>query len=661
MAALLLAVVGTIAVLSWSGGSRVAVVPARSAVESEDDDAARGAGDASRVSDAGGDDAVTIAAERDASPPRAPPLEPLDPAAMRSLERRGRATFHGVVSRRDGTPVSDAQLWFNGAPVARSDADGAYRFEARHAVLEREQEEEGSLLAADHPDAGSVTVAAIGPSRRIDLALAGGNRLRGRAARASDGAPIAAAQVELLVYGDNYGNVDYACVECAFTRTARSDAEGRFEFAGLPRGGVVLRASAPGRDSRKAVWFLFEEQASLDVELLLKPTAQISGWFSPWPPRGAVAPRGDFEFHVSHRPSTNRSIQERHWSVDVAEDGTFSLDVPTDLPLQLELVCGESIGWADVATVPAGMHRFEFGRIDLVPLGTITGRLDAPADAIELLGGIHGEVTSCEARLDYARPIERDGRFTVGPFLMESATLVIGSTRSVVALYRDVTVEPGGVAELGIVAPTAACWCGEVRDAAGVPLAFASVSLGLRDAAGRWSYLSDGAGRWSEQSRCTTGEEGRYLVGETLISLEGQLQLRVTARGFAPHFFDLGAVAGCVITRRDVVLGGGGRVRGVVRDEAGLPVAGVSVSVDDVDDEEAHDVTGADGRFEIEGVADGEHELRFATFDRTEWTEAGVTSGGRDLELVRPDAGLGGDVYIGPTDTVPHDLDESDR
>lgn len=608
---LFFAVVAALAVAWWrtdaATGRPTLVAPARRATPGRTDESVGAIGPERPIA------AVREPAAASSLPRRAP-LVPLDPAAMRTLERRGRAIFQGVVYRFDRAPCADAQLFFDGELVARSDANGVYEFEVEHDVLARGGD--AATIAAVKPGAGTAVRVVEGPSRRLDLVLERGARVTGRVLQAVDRVAVADALVDALLRPFVRGGCEFP-----LALVTRTDARGEFAFDHLPAGTIELRArgatgdtlgfaerTVPGTEHGAT-----GERCALDVCLEATTMATVTGWFAPWPPPEAERAKGPgFEARAWTRASARRWFDGRTFTVAVGGDGAFTLALPVGAAFDFALANGAAAWWADTLALPRGVEHFALGRIALGGASAISGCIELPPDAADFRPSAWGTAIVGDVACEFAAPLDRDGRFVIGPFPLEAATLSIGLLGRELVARRRIEVRSGRDVDLEIVRPSGHCWFGVVRDPEGAPVANARILLGGLDREEAWNALDE----------TRSDGEGRFVVGGPLPWQDGAPELEVMARGQLPCRVVLPAADAAGFTRFDLTLARGEPLRGVVRDRAGAPAvaAWVELLAHGIEPDAARDVTGLDGRFELAGGCANSGTWMVELQDGTSWS-----------------------------------------
>jgi len=569
---------------------------AKSAVEREPRDAAHAEADI---------DAAAALATREAD--RVDPVAALDAAVMRELARRGRARFVGLVLDPGGTPCPGAQLFVRGEAAGTSDERGAYEVEVALGGVDGLFQ-----VAARAEGIGSVALVVSGPSRRLDLQLRRGGTVRGRAIDWRGGAPVAGAEVELRAASGLLDSLDAGGgSRDGYRIVARCDAEGRFAFDHVPPlSGFALRAFAPGHDN--LMWHEFaspDDDEVREVELVLRRRVAVRGRFAPWPPRGAAAGAS----------VTLRATAERELATTPDADGRFELALTEYAHWALALEGGGARLWSTSFPIPPDSPPIDFGRIDLVPPSTVVGRVALPPELLAFGFVVRGHARDGEERFGFEVPVAADGRFEVGPLVMEECDLLLAwsgefggrhSMGSSMGSGRDeFPVERGARLDVGELRPPALL-AGRVVDEQGTPISGAEIRCRRGEPKNPFASFgvdarTDGAGRFVLR---VGGERGSVT------------RVRAVAHGQiaeSPPF----TVGETSLVLGDLVLGGGRRVSGHLVAADGTPVVGARVLLDPagrIDTTwfgELVAFTGVDGSFEFTGLEPRAYPSRVVTPD----------------------------------------------
>ena len=450
--------------------------------------------------------------------------------------------------------------------------DGEGRFEVPGLPCDR-----GWFVHLSHPrlTASRDTVEGLEPGRDRDLTLtlARGGIVAGQVV---DGAraPVADAEVHALLPARFFG------LDGESAREGKSDAEGRFELAGVPAGSLRVKASAkgylPSAEERVEV---VEGGAVRGVHLALDPGGSIAG--------RVLDPDGSpvegvpvkVEFDRAHMVGLEALAALRGAEGDGTSgpDGRFSIGGLGRGPF---VVSAEHRRAEDDAPLRALAEGVAPGTSDLVlslgpPIGVAGRVLDeagAPVTEFELFfrrqleGGMGVLADSKEQTFE-----SPEGRF----FLAELAP---GAWKVWVVGPTHVSREPvsfevvGGAGELDLVAPRGCTLRGVVVDPAGAPVATAEVGVGTGSI--DLASLSEGG---PEPPHDEADAEGLFELPSVAAG-----SLSVVARGkdwaaSAPLSLELapGEVRGDL----RLVLTLGGRLTGEVYGADGQPASGRMVTV----------------------------------------------------------------------------------
>ena len=428
-----------------------------------------------------------------------------------------------------------------------------------------------------------------------DLVLRKAEPLAGRV-RGPDGTPVAGALVRLVAHGRTDGPVAGA----ARPQETTTGADGQFRFATaaseLNELSVQAAGFAPAR-VRSA------KSGALPRVISLEPGLPLSG----------VVRRKD------GRPAAKALVRyeaddaESRW-VETGEDGSFRL---ADLPKRRGTVVadGGEDGFAETGGATPGSVTPLV--LSLAPPAILEGRtLDA--STLKPVSRVRVEVAAGAARLSVRSG--PDGRYRLRGLRPGSATVRAEEPRHVPWARWQVPVEKGATRTLDILLTRGATLSGRVVDEDGRPVAGAGVSLlsasesptaaSVRLRSGAASRLRSRPDGSFTATRLPPGENQRVVVqhAEFERGIVGGISLVAG-----------GARSGVVVTiRRGVVLAGR------VSDPEGNPIEGAEVWVDrslaarssiggsssrgraGLRDEPRTARSGADGTFEVRGLAPGD-------------------------------------------------------
>ncbi|MGE0454849.1 MAG: carboxypeptidase regulatory-like domain-containing protein [Vicinamibacteria bacterium] len=435
-----------------------------------------------------------------------------------------------------------------------------------------------------------------------DLALARSGALAGRVVSA-DGAPVAGAELWLQSSPQaGFGDGDLL----ARPRVALSGADGAFRFDDAARAGNNLRVEARGFATQE----LRPREGALPRPIVLAPGFAISGTLRlPDGKRPASGALVRFEGAATTR-----------W-VEARADGGFRL---SDLPKGTgKLVAdGGERGRAELPSVKLP-HEGARPTLVLAPSGAIEGRVvDARSGAA--LAGVAISVRQGQAAR--ATRSGSDGRYRVAGLAPGSYRVEAEDPRYVAYVKNGVSPRAGEAAKADLPLQPAAGLSGQVVDEDGAPIAGARGQLALSGETGFAAFAR--AARGGERYAFRSGADGRFSA-RRLAPGENQ-RLTVTHSDYEPR--TLGGLAlepGKTKGGVTVVLSRGIVLAGVVKDPDGAPVPGAEISLQQTrsfrggrggnvttlatfvggPDQRPRITTGADGRFEIRGLAAGDYSL----------------------------------------------------
>jgi protocatechuate 3,4-dioxygenase beta subunit len=435
------------------------------------------------------------------------------PERVALFEDRGTGTRHLALLLRPGVGVSGQVVDARGAPVAdavvqaivpsaldveaaragvsaRSDASGHYRIPALPTGtfrLSAEHQELGSALSeAVQVDAGGREPAPV------RLVLQGGGRLTGIVYRAS-GEPAAGAVVGVRAAG--------AAALLGARRSARTDAEGAFSVAGLPRSELWVEARLEGAVAQPQSVSL--EDGSGDVSLLLESAGVI---------RGTVA-SSDGKPLAGAQVAAIPDAAERRMGLGDSRVGQYAADV------------SDSVGQFQLSGLLPGKYRLHASMVHAVqsssfwmeaPVLAETGDMNVRL-VVSAMARLRAQVTLADgsepkvlaAALSLAPPMTFAG--AGGALLLEDVPpgnhVVSVSAPGFQAHEVDVpNVREGEDRDLGrIVLERGLVLTGTVTGAQGVPAVAARVSAGAQ-------LKGDGRGLGGAVASATTDEQGQFVL-----------------------------------------------------------------------------------------------------------------------------------------------------
>ncbi len=524
-----------------------------------------------------------------------------------------------------------------------------------------------------------VVVTPEAAARALRIVLPPGLRLEGKVVRRGPGA-VEGIDVAAIPRPD----LARTGFDLRLRLTARTDAEGRFDFDGLPPGDVVVVATP--EDEPFAVADDVELPRTQFVEITIGGDATLSGVVraKDGPPVAGA----------------NVNLMMDKGGASATSDAAGRYEIRGLAPGRVQMTIVEAEGFATWPSNPfqlalQGDTRLELAPgpntrdFELEPGGTVRGVVVEKEGGAPVSGATVA-ATGITSLFGGARPAltDADGRFelrglAVGPTRLdvtkEGLSLPGSKPANPLDALRgmmgrgggdakdpgagpDVVIETAGsVVERRLEMVAAATVRGVVRTRQGEPVPGADVRLvaeggdRMESMFGEIAALLGGAG-----ARHLTDAQGRF----SLTTSAGIEKARVVARARGlleskSEVIDLGdpaATAEVVVTLRVP-----GAIEGRVTDERGRPVAGASVSVASnrseglIDVEISHGAaqatSGEDGRFRVDEVEPGEATLRVrhARFLTATAEVAGVVEGGVanvDVRLV-----LGGGVagaVVGP-------------
>ncbi len=532
------------------------------------------------------------------------PLELPADDELAALESRGRLLLAGRVIDFDGAPCPDAVLWHRGAVIGRSDAEGRYRVEVDRLGWWVRGSGASEALAAVKEGVGSGAIDVGDVSRQVDLPLQWRARFGGTTVEIDTDRLVPDATVELLAF-DAYGFPIYPI----FRLTTRSDANGAFEFLGVPPHGVALRAESESHAS--AGWFSCDTRDGEDhlaVPFRMMRRVHVRGWFVPPPPAGArLVLLPDLQGEVA------RELEKFEAAID--GEGRFDFQVAASMDCGVRLQIDDAPLWSGKFEVPIDAFEVDLGRIEVAEPGALEVEVSLPDEVLEL--GL--EVRLQTGRHEFGelrRPIGRDGRARIERLApcAYSLQVVFGSWYS---LEQDELppLLPGETRRWRLAGPEAGeLWIvGRVTDPDGTP----AVGVDLRmlvpyEGAAyelRAGAISDAAGRFALVAEAR-GADAFVAPGRSI-------ELLARGRRGVRHLEVASALpAAGAVRRLDVVLEPGARLAGRVVNAAGAPVGDVALTIapaelaaEDVRFFAIDFIAANDGTFRVDGLEARDHRV----------------------------------------------------
>ncbi|MFN3200299.1 MAG: carboxypeptidase regulatory-like domain-containing protein [Bradymonadia bacterium] len=498
-----------------------------------------------------------------------------DEALTVDVQLSASGTFEGQVYAQDGQPVGEGISVILRGPIGAettTDALGRYRFD--FVPLGRY-----SLEAFDDAGARGRTTAAISNTNQIidaPISFLGAGQIVGRV-ESGAGAPAPGVQLVVVAQG-------------AFEATLEgvSDAEGRFQFDGLPVGPVEISAIDPDSGLAGVVATTLDFNGdTAEVVITLRAAGSLVGTLYTAPIGGArqPAPGGSITLQPSGRTAATDAT------------GRFRFD---GVPLGAYTLVGalgadRGHGVANV-DLPDGESETE---VQLLGLGEVQ---------IRVLDGGGAPVQGAHLTLNSAVPFEgaafdqilngftdADGVDTLpgvlaGPFTVQAVDALNGLTGQV-----NSSVLPGEQVALTVRLEGAGAIVGQTLAPDGAtPVPNLTVTVLSADRRSERTVTSDATGRFRFDLLPVSGSP--YVLQAfdnfgALRSEAGDLQL-------AGH--------GDEITQ-DLVLGGTGSIYGLVFQPDETPAAGVRVTVesDQLGSPLRYATTDAAGAYRVDGVPEG--------------------------------------------------------
>jgi RNA polymerase sigma factor (sigma-70 family) len=517
-----------------------------------------------------------------------------------------------------------------GVVLASTLSDGEGRFRIR---LERGQE---CTLEAHLPGLAGARLLERRAGERVRVVLGPPATLWGRVTRASDGSGVGGAQIRLRMRPDHV-TTRMVC------REIDSDADGSYEFSGLPAGNYdawVTCADDPGVSSPAIA---LSAGQSREQDFVVPSGIDVAGRVLDAATGEAIA-----DAEVSLHPFFESSSRS-------AQDGRFVLR-GWDAQSHGVSVHARAAGYAYKG------HELHKGQIPegeieiaLAADAGVTGRILDPRGVPrpDALVEVHGSDFAPQVRRDRASIRSGpDGRFELRGLSRDQAHTLVASSPGAGRLIVDLpdfdpARDPRDLGDLGL--PVASSLAGRVIDAAGQPLPGAYVTLVGGDPGRRrlrgleleeelrspvtptLVLRLDDVGRF----RANDLSPGEYVLGVQLTGSSSAQQTAVSLR------------EGEQREGLELVLDLGLRIAGTVVGPEGEPIALATIDAvparSDAGVETAMN-TRADGSFDLTGLADGEYTLNVTHFENLGGRRycgariEGIAAGTLDLRIVLPSA-----------------------
>lgn len=477
------------------------------------------------------------------------------------------------------------------------------------------------IIGTSHPDYAPVveliTVPTTGP---ITLRLAArGGTITGHVIHKATGA--SAANVDMMLM--NTGSNTIASLGTIDIQRAKSAADGSFRFDHVSSGTKFLR-TLPGKDVKLSLAppelgkLSVNEGATTNVTVYVYPGHTISGRVFDKDTDEALAGvkirGGNGQTEVTSDADGNYKLE------NVLSNVISGGNRAVDLSAKLEGYEPETPAYQSGVRVNLPDDTLEVTKDipmlkKLMVRGVVVTSTDKPIP--------HAKVTLYNNRTHSSNPektaVKPDGTFELEtlPFVQDVIEAEAAGYGPVISEKIDVAaadvegikivMEPGGTVE------------GRVLDPKGQPLAGAAV-LQHKDY-GIFSTYKEAA---------VTGEKGIYLINDA----PANLQLKARMEGYADsETVDLSLAAGETRTGVDITLRTSMKIAGRVVDAARKPATGLSMSIqNNTEGIYKHANTDKDGKFEVDGLADGLYEIY--VFSSPSKRVPGVKAGTTDLEII---------------------------
>jgi len=605
VAVLVIALLGGLAWLYWSGGEHASASATAARVDAD------GERDASSTADAAAaDESTRTALETKAEvAPAESSAAPV--AASRVGELRGR------VIDSNGAPVAGARVALQRgeardfsvldmgiskatmlvAEVA-SDAQGEFRFPLERGVPVD--------LAVEAPGFCKALLADRHAGEFVEIALSAGFLAFGRVTRARDGAPVADAKVSVFKMG---GPSSLAC-------EAETAADGRYEIRFTFREGVTLSVVPK------------LEQASDWIELELGPDGSVEKNVEL---ADGIVVTGKVTEMATQRPIVGAIVGEGWWYQRTAEtdaQGEYRLPGFGNSGI-VELACkATGFGQTKMENLPGAVDGVMHVDFELAPARRARGRVvdgaGAPLEGV-LAAAVASEFGEQGQRVEWLfAHTDADGRFRIENLTLDlNHALMLTKHGFASRVYDFPTTEITqpeidlGTFELGLPALLA----GIVEDENAHGLGDVEVILNGNNSdrfrlRGDASQQNRSDGDFYTKSRSTrTDAAGRFSFGD-VGGGDYSLQARQRRRPESPKL-QLSVSEGEIRDDLKILLATGASLRGRVVDPQKRVIAGVQISATVIalrdatasDYSRAYARTGADGKFEFKGLGAGDYRI----------------------------------------------------